>query len=142
MLEGAFLHHGPPKHLISDQEGIFTGKAFAELLRDWDVKHRLGAVGRHGSIAVTERLIWTLKHEWLARVVLIRGLAHLGQLLADFQEYYKECRPHQRLSGAKPATVYRGQTWQKPERSAKQVTGPIRLRHFREQRITVYELAV
>jgi hypothetical protein len=37
--------------------------------------------------------------------------------------------------------VYHARTWQKPDRSAKQVTGPIRLRHFREQRITVYELA-
>jgi putative transposase len=141
ILESAFLRHGPPKHLISDQEGIFTGEAFAELLGDWNVKHRLGAVGRHGSIAVTERLIWTLKREWLARVVLIRGLDHLGELLADFKEYYNERRCHQRLGGATPAMVYQGQTWQKPDRSAKQMPGQIRLRHFREQRITVYALA-
>jgi len=141
VLESAFLRHGPPKHLISDQEGIFTGEAFAKLVQDWNIKHRFGAVGKHGSIAVTERLIWTLKHEWLARVVLIRGLDHLGQLLVDFDEYYNEHRCHQRLDGATPATVYRGQTWRKPDRSAKQVTGPIRMRHFPEQRITVYELA-
>ena len=141
VLESAFLRHGPPKHLISDQEGIFTGEAFAELLSDWDIKHRLGAVGKHGSIAVTERLIWTLKHEWLARVVLIRGLDHLGELLADFEQYYNECRCHQRLGGATPAMIWRGQTWRKPDRSAKQIPGPIRMRHFPEQRITVYELA-
>jgi hypothetical protein len=34
---------------------------------------------------VTERLIWTLKPEWLARVVLIRGLEHLRELLAEFE---------------------------------------------------------
>ncbi len=141
VLERAFLRHGPPKHLISDQEGVFSGEAFSDLLRDWNIKHRFGAVGKHGSIAVTERLIWTLKHEWLTRVVLIRGLDHLGELLADFEQYYNEHRGHQRLGGATPAMVYRGQTWQKPGRSAKQVTGPIRLREFREQRITVYELA-
>lgn len=141
VLEGAFLRHGPPKHLISDQEGVFTGEAFAELLTEWNVKQRFGAVGKHGSIAVTERLIWTLKREWLARVALIRGLDHLGALLADFEVYYNEHRSHQRLGGATPATVYRGQTWKKPDRSAKQVTGPIRLRDFREPRITVYELA-
>jgi len=105
------------------------------------VKHRLGAVGKHGSIAVTERLIWTLKYEWLARVVLIRCLDHLGQLLADFQEYYNQCRPHQRLGGATPAMRYEGRNWQKPDHMAKQLAGPIRLRYFREQRITVYELA-
>jgi hypothetical protein len=37
--------------------------------------------------------------------------------------------------------LYRGQAWQKPDRSAKTLRCPIRLRHFREQRITVYELA-
>jgi putative transposase len=141
VLEAAFLRHGTPKYLISDQEGIFTGDVFAELLSDWDVKHRLGAVGKHGSIAVTERLILTLKREWLARVVLIQGLDHLGQLLADFQEYYNQCRPHQRLGGATPAMRYEGRDWQKPDHMAKQLAGPIRLRHFREQRITVYELA-
>ena len=140
-LDQAFLRHGPPKHLISDQEGVFVGELFVQLLRDWNVKQRFGAVGTHGSIAVTERLIWTLKREWLARVALIRGLDHLGQLLADFEEYYNECRCHQRLSGATPSMMYQGRDWQKPGRSAKRVVGPIRLRHFREQRITVYELA-
>jgi len=140
-LEQAFLRHGPPKHLISDQEGVFVGELFAQLLRDWNVKQRFGAVGKHGSIAVTERLIWTLKREWLARVALIRGLDHLGELLADFEVYYNQHRCHQRLNGATPSMLYEGQTWQKPDRSAKRVAGPIRLRHFREQRITVYELA-
>jgi putative transposase len=141
VLEGAFLRHGPPKHLVSDQEGIFTGEAFAKLLRDWDIKHRLGAVGRHGSIAVTERLIWTLKREWLARVPLIRGLDHLGELLADFETYYNQYRCHRRLGGATPSMIYEGGKWQKPDRSAKTLRCPIRLRHFREQRITTYGLA-
>jgi len=140
-MEEAFLRHGPPKHLISDQEGVFMSEVFAELLRDWHIKQRFGAVGRHGSIAVTERLIWTLKREWLARVPLIRGLDHLGQLLADFDLYYNQCRCHRRLDGATPSMLYQRQAWQKPDRSAKRVAGPIRLRHFREQRIIVYELA-
>ena len=141
VLEGAFLRHGPPKHLISDQEGVFVSEVFAELLRDWHVKQRFGAVGRHGSIAVTERLIWTLKHQWLARIVLIRGLDHLGELLADFEVYYNQHRCHQRLGGATPAMIYEGGNWQKPDRLAKTLRCPIRLRHFREQRITIYELA-
>jgi len=140
-LEQAFLRHGPPKHLISDQEGVFMSELLAALLRDWHVKQCFGAVGRHSSIAVTERLIWTLRHEWLARVVLIRGLGHLAELLADFEVYYNQHRCHQRLQGATPWMMYQGRDWQKPDRSAKRVVGPIRLRHFREQRITVYELA-
>jgi transposase InsO family protein len=140
-MEKAFLRHGPPKHLISDQEGVFVGELFAQLLRDWNVKQRFGAVGKHGSIAVTERLIWTLKREWLARGALIRGLDHLGALLAEFEVYYNQHRCHQRLNGATPSILYQEHAWQKPDRSAKRVAGPIRLRHFREQRITVYELA-
>jgi len=140
-LEEAFLCHGAPKHLISDQEGVFTSEVFRDLLWRWDVKQRFGAVGRHGSIAVTERLIWTLKHEWLARVPLIRGLDHLGELLADFEVYYNQHRCHQRLGGATPSMIYAGGNWQKPDRSAKTLRCPIRLRHFREERITVYELA-
>ncbi len=56
VLGEAFRRHGPPKHIISDQEGIFTGEAFAELLWEWDIKHRLGAVpelihaGQHWSV--------------------------------------------------------------------------------------------
>ena len=73
--------------------------------------------------------------------MLIRGLDHPGDLLADVEQYYNEHRCHQHLGGATPAMVYQGQTWQKPDRSAKQMPGQIRLRHFREQRITVYELA-
>jgi transposase InsO family protein len=141
VLEGAFLRHGPPKHLTSDQEGVFVSDVFAELMIDWDIKQRFGAVGKHGPIAVTERLIWTLKHEWLARVPLIRGLDHLGELLADFEVYYNQCRSHRRLQGATPAMIYQGGHWQKPDRLAKQLAGPIRLRHFRERRITIYELA-
>ena len=140
-LEQAFLRHGPPKHLISDQEGVFVSEAVASLLRDWNVKQGFGAIGKHGSIAVTERLIWTLKREWLARVVVIRGLEHLGELLADFEVYYNQHRCHQRLNGATPSMMYQGRDWQKPDRSAERVVGPIRLRHFREQRITIYELA-
>ena len=59
---------GPPKHLISDQEGIFTGDVFAELLSDWDVKHRLGAVGNLRRILVIDALMLP------ARIAVSRGL--------------------------------------------------------------------
>jgi putative transposase len=141
VLEQALQRRGPPKHLISDQGSVFVSEAVASLLRDWNVKQRFGAVGRHGSIAVTEQLICTLKREWLARVPLIRGLDHLRDLLADFDVYYNQCRCHRRLDGATPSMLHQRPAWEKPDRCAKRVAGPIRLRHFREQRITVLELA-
>jgi len=56
-LESAFLRYGPPKHIITDQEGVFVSGTLAEFLRRWNVRQRLGAVGKHGSIGVTERAI-------------------------------------------------------------------------------------
>jgi transposase InsO family protein len=140
-LEQAFLRHGQPKHLITDQEGVFICDLFRNLLSQWNVRQRFGAVGKHGSIAVTERLIRTLKREWLAQVPLIRGLDHLSELLADFAVYYNEYRGHRRLGGAMPLMLYRGQTWRRPNRSAKTLLGSVRTRHFAETSITVYELA-
>jgi transposase InsO family protein len=73
-LEQAMRKHGAPKHIISDQAPVFAGGAFAKLLDQWNIKPRFGAVGKSGSIAVTERVIKTLKYEWLGRVPLIRAL--------------------------------------------------------------------
>ena len=71
-LEAAFAQFGIPKHLVSDQGPQFISAALAEFLslEEYRVKHRFGAVGQHGSIAVTERVIETLKYEWLRRVSL------------------------------------------------------------------------
>jgi len=67
---------------------VFISDLFAELLRRWNVRQRFGAAGKHGSIAVTERAILTLKQEWLRRVPAIRGFDHLSGLLGDFEVYY------------------------------------------------------
>ncbi|UCC67276.1 MAG: hypothetical protein JSV79_09080 [Armatimonadota bacterium] len=60
-LEQAFSRHGSPKHIITDQEGFFISDVFGELLGQWTAKQRFGAVGKHGSIGVTKRVILTLK---------------------------------------------------------------------------------
>jgi len=49
-LESAIEKYGAPKHIISDQDPVFTGDVFAELLDTYSIKSRLGAVGKHGSI--------------------------------------------------------------------------------------------
>ena len=140
-LEDAFLCHGAPKHIISDQEGVFVSDVFAELLRRWNVKQRFGAVGRHGSIAVTERVIRTLKQEWLRRVPVIRGLDHLDQLLREFAVYYNAWRPHTTLKGAVPDLIHAGQEWSAPARTAKTVPAHVERRFFPETRVTGFRLA-
>jgi hypothetical protein len=47
-LEKAIRKYGAPKHIISDQASVFVGDVFAELLRQWDIKPRFGAVGNMG----------------------------------------------------------------------------------------------
>jgi transposase InsO family protein len=98
-LESAIQEHGAPKHIISDQASVFTGDAFAELLDSWNVKPRFGAIGKHGSISVTERVIKTLKYEWLKRVSFIKGFDHLVALCEQFDDWYNRWRPHMALEG-------------------------------------------
>ena len=85
-LESAIDRHGSPKHIISDQASVFTGNVFAELLESRNIRPRLGAVGKHGSIAVTERVIKTLKYEWLKHVSFIKNFDHLVGLCEEFED--------------------------------------------------------
>ena len=109
-VESAFRRHGHPRHLITDQEGVFVSDAFRGLLGRWDVRQRFEAVGQHGSVAVTERVILTLKYEWLRRVPVIRSFGHLTGLLRDFEVYHSDCRGHMTLGGARPAVIHRGES--------------------------------
>jgi transposase InsO family protein len=140
-LDDAFVRHGAPKHIITDQEGVLTGGAFRELLSKWHAKQRLGAVGEHASIAVTERAILTLKYEWLRRVPVIRGTDHLSALLDDFEVYYNAYRGHTTLGGVLPAVIHSGGQWSKPDKSAKMLLATVERRVFADTGITAYRLA-
>jgi len=118
-LENAMQKHGPPKHIISDQAKVFVGDAFAELLDSWNVKPRFGAIGKHGSISVTERVIKTLKYEWLKRVPIIKDFDHLTFLCKEFESWYNIWRPHMTLDGVRPDDVYYDKKPKKPERDSK-----------------------
>jgi len=97
-------------------------------------------VGQHGSIAVAERVIWSLKREWLCRVPIIRGLGHLRIVLGEFAQYHNEWRAHSRLDGALPALVHAGRRWQRPERTAKRLPARIEHRFFPTARVTAFRL--
>ena len=139
-LECAIERHGSPKHIISDQGSVFTGDVFVELLDSWNIKPRLGAIGKHGSIAVTERVIKTLKYEWLKRVSFIRGFDHLVTLCEEFEDWYNTWRPHMTLDGFRPDDVYCNRKPKKPQRDSKTVPRNIQQHLFRETRVTGYRL--
>ena len=139
-LDQAMRKHGAPKHIISDQAKVFVGNAFAELLKQWNIKPRFGAVGKHGSIAVTERVIKTLKYEWLRCVPIIKGFDHLTLLCTEFEGWYNAWRPHMTLEGLRPDDFYYDCKPDTPKRNAKTVPTNIERHVFVETRLTAYRL--
>ena len=67
-----------PRRKVTEYFGI--GDVFTGLLDQWGVKHRFGAIRQHRSISIMERVIKTLKYEWLKRVPIIKGFDHLTML--------------------------------------------------------------
>jgi putative transposase len=136
----AMQKHGAPKHIISDQASVFVGDVFAALLKPWNIKPRVGAVGKHGSIAVTERVIKTLKYEWLRCVPLIKGFDHLALLCSEFETWYNAWRPHMTLEGLRPDDFYYDRKPEELKRDAKTVPGNIERHVFTQTRVTAYRL--
>jgi transposase InsO family protein len=139
-LENAIEKHGSPKHIISDQGKVFIGAVFAELLESYHIKQRLGAVGKHGSIAVTERVIKTLKYEWLKRAAIVKDFEHLVILCDEFEDWYNAWRPHMTLDGLRPDDVYYDKKPEKPLRHPRTVPSNIERHLFKETRVTGYRL--
>ena len=139
-LNEAIKRFGPPKHLITDQEPVFSGLAFGELVRQFGILQRFGAIGQHGSVAVTERVIKTLKYEWLQCAILIKSFAHLDSLCASFSFWYNGWRSHMSLNGACPDDCYTRDLPEMPDRNAKAVPINIERKLFEVTGITGYRL--
>jgi hypothetical protein len=105
LLHSAARRFGPPRHLVTDRGAQFTSKLFARAVAALRVRHRFGAVGRTGSIAIIERFFRTLKDTATLRprppLLLADLTARLGLSLA----YYTWLRPHSALGNRTPAEV-------------------------------------
>ena len=79
-------------------------------LRSWcqrkGIRPRYGAVGKHGSIAVVERAIRTLKDECTRRILVPQRQTRFRRELLCFLGWYNEYRPHMTLEGSTPNEVY------------------------------------
>lgn len=104
----AIARYKPPTHCVTDQGVVFTASIFTDFLKQHATTHHLGAVGVKASVAITERVIETLKYEWLRRVPLICGRDHLNRLCSDFATWYGALRPHQGLGGNRPDDIFCG----------------------------------
>lgn len=110
LLGAAARRFGPPRHSVSDRGAQFTSRAFRRTLARLGVRHRYGAIGRSGSIAIIERFFRTLKAIAGLRCTppLLRG--DLERRLTSAFHYYAWLRPHQGLAGATPVETYLGKT--------------------------------
>ena len=95
-----------PKYLISDQGVQFVANEFREWRQTQDIKQRFGAVGKHGSIVVTERVILTYKDGCTRRILVPISRNEMIQETKLFIEWYNEHRPHKSLNGKTPNEVY------------------------------------
>ena len=97
-----------PEHIITDKGRQF----FCETFKNWCSKRgvlpRFGAVGKHGSIAVLERFIRSMKEECARRILVPLGLDAMREDLGCYATWYNEHRPHQGLDGLTPAEVHDG----------------------------------
>jgi putative transposase len=97
-----------PKYLICDKGKQFWCRGFKDWCRRQGIRPRFGAVGRHGSIAVVERFIQTLKVEGTRRLLVSLRAKTFRQELVWIVSWYNEHRPHTTLGGRTPDEVYHG----------------------------------
>ena len=95
-----------PKYLVSDQGAQFVSAAFQSWWTRRGIHQRFGAIGQHGSIAVIERSIRTLKEllrGWPVVSLIRRTFLHDVHSAAD---WYNQHRAHTTLKGATPDEIY------------------------------------
>ena len=98
----------PPKYIVCDRGKQFDCSSFRTWCKRKGIKPpRYGAVSKHGSIAVVERVILTLKTILAGLLLIPYRRDHFQRELDAIVEWYNEHRPHERLGGRTPNEVYR-----------------------------------
>ena len=96
-----------PKYIISDKGPQFWCSGFKAWCKKRGIKPRFGAVGQHGSVAVVERFIRTLKDECTR---CLQFLPYNKQAFRNelrlYLHWFNEHRPHMTLKGRTPNEVY------------------------------------
>ena len=95
-----------PKHLIMDKGRQFDCDGFREFCGAHSIRYRYGAAGKKGSIAVIERLIRSIKDEFLRRIRIPLVVEAMHADIQSYADWYNEHRPHEYLRGRTPNEVY------------------------------------
>jgi len=95
-----------PKYIICDKGAQFWCDGFKGWCKRRSIRPRFGAVGQHGSIAIVERFIRSMKDEFTRRIMLPLRQAATLNLLKSYANWFNESRPHTALAGRTPDEVY------------------------------------
>lgn len=96
-----------PKYIISDKGKQFFCEAFKSWCRSHTIQPRFGTVGEHGSIAIIERFIRSMKSECTRKIIVPFRMDAMRHEVACFASWYNEYRPHTGLRGRTPLEGYR-----------------------------------
>jgi transposase InsO family protein len=92
---------------VTDSGPQFTSVNFGPWCRRHGIRHRRGAVGQTGSIAVCERFVLTLKQGCTRVLSVVPLMPGLFQRELDwFVTWYNQDRPHMTLQGTTPDEIY------------------------------------
>ena len=96
-----------PKYIIADKGKEFFCPPFKDWCRRQGIRPRFGAVGEHGSIAIVERFIRSMKSECTRRIIVPFGMTAMRSELSSWATWYNEHRPHQGIGGRTPLEVHK-----------------------------------
>lgn len=105
-LKKAIRRNSKPKYIISDKGKQFWCTHYKTWCKRKKIKPRYGAVGKHGSIAVIERFIRSMKDECTRQILVPLNFGDFRKELALYVVWYNFFRPHQALDGNTPTDVY------------------------------------
>jgi putative transposase len=95
-----------PQTIVVDKGAQFWCRGFKSWCKQKQIKPRFGAVGRRGSVALVERLIRTLKGEFLPGLLVPGRRQEFQRALESFVRWFNAHRPHSSLGGQTPNEIY------------------------------------
>jgi putative transposase len=102
MINHAIAGQPLPKHLSTDHDPRFRFHRWLANLRVLEIKELKSVPYVPVSHPFVERLIGTIRREYLDRLFFC-NVVDLAQKLGEFRDYYNEHRVHRSLDGATPA---------------------------------------
>ena len=102
MFNHAVAGQPPPKHVSTDHDPLFRFHRWLANLRVLEIDEIKSVPYTPISHPFVERLIGTIRREYLDRVFFWNAV-DLVRKLGEFRDYYNACRVHRALNGTTPA---------------------------------------